>query len=211
MKSVQANVPLKVRVSGVVLAAGQSKRIGKTKQLLEFRGSTLLEQVIAHARRSLLDEIIVVLGHDASEIRRQVDLEGVQVVLNENYQQGQSSSLRVGLNHVSNRSHAVMFLLGDQPLVDECMIDTILSAYREYLKPIVIPVCAGRRGNPVIIGRELFGELMATAEGDAGARVLFERHAAVIQHVEMASSFIHVDVDTIEDYSSLMGIIKDGG
>lgn len=205
----ETNVPLTVRISGIVLAAGQSSRISGTKQLLKFRESTLLGQVIANARRSLLNEIIVVLGHDAAEIRSQVDLAGVKVVLNENYKQGQSSSLKAGLSHVSKRSHAAMFLLGDQPLVDECVINKVIRAYEESLKPIVIPVFAGRRGNPVVIGRELFGELTATAKGDAGARVLFNRHAGLIHRMEIDSRFIHVDVDTLEDYNSLMNTIKD--
>lgn len=204
MKYMETNIPLSVRISGVVLAAGQSSRIGGTKQLLAFRDSTLLGQVIANARGSLLDEIIVVLGHDAAEIQNQVDFAGVKVVLNDNYKNGQSSSLKMGLNNVSNRSHAAMFLLGDQPLVDECVINKVIRAYQESLSPIVIPVFAGRRGNPVVIGRELFGELAVAAKGDAGARVLFNHHAGVIHHVEMDSSFIHADVDTVEDYNNLV-------
>lgn len=209
MKHFETNIPLSVRISGVVLAAGQSSRIGGTKQLLAFRGSTILGRVIANARGSLLDEIIVVLGHDAIEIQNKVDFAGVKVVLNDDYKKGQSSSLKMGLNNVSNRSHAAMFLLGDQPLVDECVINKVIRAYEESLSPIVIPVFAGRRGNPVVIGRELFGELAASAKGDAGARVLFNRHADLIHHMEMDSRFIHVDVDTLEDYKSLMNTIKD--
>jgi molybdenum cofactor cytidylyltransferase len=206
----KTDAPLTVRVSGIVLAAGQSSRIGGTKQLLRFRGTTILGQVLANAGRSLLDEIIVVLGHDAPEIQRQVDLEGVKVVLNEDYQQGQSSSLKAGMNHVSNRSHAAMFLLGDQPLVDEGVINAVIRGYEKSSRPIVIPVFAGQRGNPVVIGRELFGELTAAAQGDAGARVLFNRHADVIHHVEIDSRFIHMDVDTMEDYDSLLNNSREG-
>lgn len=209
MKYTEKNIPLAVRISGVVLAAGESRRIGGTKQLLKFRESTILGQVIANARGSLLDEIIVVLGHDATEIQSRVNLAGVKVVLNDNYKQGQGSSLKVGLSHVSKRSHAAMFLLGDQPLVDECLINEVIRGYGDSLKPIVIPVFAGRRGNPVVIGRELFGELAATAKGDAGARVLFNHHADIIHHLEIDSRFIHVDVDTPEDYKSLINTIKD--
>jgi molybdenum cofactor cytidylyltransferase len=210
MKYPEKNSPLTVRISGVVLAAGESSRIGETKQLLAFRGSTILGRVIANARGSLLKEIIVVLGHDADKIQRQVDFAGVKVVLNDDYKQGQSSSLKMGLNNVSNRSRAAMFLLGDQPLVDECVINRMIRAYEESLSPIVIPVFAGRRGNPVVIGRELFGELADAAKGDAGARVLFNHHAGLINYVEMDSSFIHADVDTVEDYNNLVNNIKNG-
>lgn len=197
------------RISGIILAAGQSIRMGGTKQLLKFRGSTILGHVIENARKSLLDEIIVVLGHDASEIQCMVDFEDVTVVLNKNYQRGQGSSLKAGLEYVSNRSHGAMFLLGDQPLVDESVIDTLIRAYDESLKPIVMPVFAGRRGNPVVIGRELFGELTAGVHGDSGARVLFNRHALEIHRVELNRRCIHVDVDTMEDYLNLLAIDQD--
>ena len=209
MKFMETNIPSTVRISGVVLAAGESRRISGTKQLLKFRESTLLGQVVANAKKSLLNEIIVVLGHDAAEIQKQVDLADVKVVLNDNYKQGQSSSLKVGLSHVSKRSHAAMFLLGDQPLVDECVINEVIKGYGGSLKPIVVPMFAGRRGNPVVIGRELFGELTATAKGDAGARVLFNRHAGLIQYMEMDSCFIHVDVDSMEDYKSLINMMNE--
>lgn len=210
MKYRGKNSPLKVRISGVVLAAGESSRIGGTKQLLAFRGSTILGRVIENARESLLDEIIVVLGHDATEIRTRVDFAGVQVVLNDDYKQGQSSSLKMGLNNVSGGSRAAMFLLGDQPLVDERVINKMIRAYEESLSPIVIPVFAGRRGNPVVIGRELFGDLAIAAKDDAGARVLFNQNAGLIHYVEMDSSFIHADVDTPEDYNNLINNIKNG-
>ena len=200
---------IKARTSGIVLAAGQASRIGRTKQLLTFRHTTLLGQVIENARNSHLDEIIVVLGHDAQSIQGQIDFEGVNVVVNKDYPRGQSTSLKAGLNHISAWSAAAMFLLGDQPLVDDQVIDTLITGYEESHKPIVIPMFDGRRGNPVIIGRELFGELAATVQGDTGARVLFKRHAGEIHLVELDRRCIHVDVDTMEDYQSLLVIDQD--
>ncbi|MCE5274385.1 MAG: nucleotidyltransferase family protein [Deltaproteobacteria bacterium] len=205
------NNPMKARISGIVLAAGHASRIGMTKQLLEFRQTTLLGQVVTNARRSLLDEIIVVLGHDAAVIQRRIDFEGVRVVVNRDYLQGQSTSLKTGLSHVSSRSNAAMFLLGDQPLVDESFIDTLIRAFEESSQPLVMPVFGGRRGNPVIIGRDLFGELAAGVQGDVGARVLFKRHVDSTHEVEVDSRCIHVDVDTLEDYRNLLAMDQGHG
>lgn len=195
-------------ISGIVLAAGQASRIGTTKQLLTFRHTTLLGQVIENAANSKLDEIIVVLGHDAHNIQKRLDLSSVRVVINNDYTQGQSTSIRSGLSQVPPYCDAVMFLLGDQPLVDSQVLDTLIMAYEDSHSPIVIPMYEGRRGNPVIIGRSLFSELALTARGDAGARVLFNRHAGNIHFVEMERRCIHVDVDTMEDYRILLAIDK---
>ncbi len=193
-------------ISGVVLAAGEARRLGQTKQLLAFRGTTLVGAVLEQARRSRLDELVLVLGHDAQRIREAVDLEGLKVVVNGGYRLGQSTSLKAGLAQVSPQADAAMFLLGDQPLVDGGLIDTLIAAFETGTHPIVIPCSGGQRGNPVIIGRELFGELAETASGDAGARVLFERHASSLRFVELGSRGIHVDVDTPEDYRHLLAL-----
>ncbi|MFY9398497.1 MAG: nucleotidyltransferase family protein [Desulfomonilia bacterium] len=191
-------------VSGIVLAAGKSSRIGTTKQLLELGGVTLLGRVIAAAKSSRLDEVLVVLGHDARAIKDRVDLSDVRVVMNSDYEQGQSTSVKRGLEYVSPRAEAAMFLLADQPLVDGRVIDTLIEGFQKSRKPIVVPVYGGRRGNPVVIGRGLFAELAATAWGDAGARVLFEGHAQDIHCVHLGTDSIHADVDTLEDYRRLL-------
>ncbi len=198
------NTRMKIRVAGIVLAAGQSNRLGRTKQLLPFRDTTLLGQTIENAGKSQLDEIIVVLGHDAQSIQDHIDFKGIKVVVNENYQQGQSSSIKAGLAHISKQSEAAMFLLGDQPLVDKQVINALIKGYGESHKPIVIPMFEGMRGNPVIISGNLFGELTETIHGDAGARVLFSRHREKTHFMELGHRCIHVDVDTMEDYQSLL-------
>ena len=201
----------KARTSGVILAAGQAKRIGTTKQLLPFRESTLLGQVVNNARNSRLDEIIVVLGHDAANIQSHIDLEGINVVMNNHYQQGQSTSLLTGLSRISDQSDAAMILLGDQPLVNHDIINNLLETYEKSQKSIVIPMFEGKRGNPVIIDRNLFGELTETLHGDTGARVVFSRHRENTHFVELDSRCIHVDVDTMEDYHSLLAIDRGHG
>lgn len=192
------------RIAGIVLAAGQSSRMGRVKQLLPWQGITLLGAALEQARRSCLDELIVVLGAASDRIQDTVDLQDVQVIVNPAYAQGQSTSLQAGLAVLPDAMQAAVFLLGDQPLVSAATIDRIIKAYTETHASLVIPVHAGRRGNPVLIKRSLFPELM-TLQGDTGARVLFHGYADSICEVPVPDSGICRDIDTWEDYQLLLG------
>ncbi len=191
------------RVTGVILAAGSSKRIGEVKQLLPFRETTLLGQVIENTTGSNLDEVIVVLGHAAEQIRKTVKLEGVRVVINEAHEEGQSTSLRAALSVVSRDTDAAMFILGDQPLVGREIMNVLLEGYCHRRAVIVLPTHLGRRGNPVVIDRGLFSRIESLT-GDVGARVLFEEYAEDIEEVEVDDDSIHFDLDTWGDYEELM-------
>ncbi|GAB6143593.1 molybdenum cofactor cytidylyltransferase [Desulfocicer niacini] len=202
MSGMQAKI---IKVAGIVLAAGSSSRMGRPKQLLPFRGRTLLDQVISHALKSDLDPIVVVLGHGADTIRKQVALAGVCVVENEDYAVGQSSSLKKGLTSVEHRCDGAMFLLGDQPLVDHGVINTLIRAFQAALPPIVIPFCNGKRGNPVIIHHHIF-PLIYSLSGDAGARKLFARYQEGLLAVETGNDGILFDVDTLDDFQKLQSL-----
>ena len=191
------------RVAGVILAAGSSSRIGEVKQLLGFRQTTLLGEVIKNASRSLLDEVILVLGHGADEIRKALRFEGVRVVINEAHAQGQSTSLRAGLSDVSEDTDAVMFILGDQPLVGSEVMNALIDGYCRTRAPIVLPTHRGRRGNPVVIDRTLFARVESIT-GDVGARVLFQEYAEEIVEIDVEDDSIHFDLDTWEDYQKLL-------
>ncbi len=192
------------RVAGVILAAGSSSRIGEVKQLLGFRQTTLLGEVIKNASRSLLDEVILVLGHGADDIRKALRFEGVRVVINEEHVQGQSTSLRAGLSNVSEDTDAVMFILGDQPLVGSEVMNALIDGYCRTRAPIVLPTHMGRRGNPVVIDRTLFARVESIT-GDVGARVLFQEYAEEIVEIDVEDDSIHFDLDTWEDYEELKG------
>jgi len=192
------------RVAGVILAAGSSSRIGEVKQLLGFRQTTLLGQVVENADGCLLNEVILVLGHRADEIQKALRFEGVRVVINEEHVQGQSTSLRAGLSNVSEDTDAVMFILGDQPLVGPEVMNALIDGYCRTKASIVLPTHRGRRGNPVIIDRMLFPRVDSLT-GDVGARVLFEECAEAIAEIEVEDDSIHFDLDTWEDYEELKG------
>ncbi|MCF8107336.1 MAG: molybdenum cofactor cytidylyltransferase [Desulfohalobiaceae bacterium] len=191
-------------VAGIILAAGRSSRMGRVKQILPWQGSTILGEVLRQARLSCLNPLTVVLGHEAGRITREVDLKGARVAINPDFAKGQSSSLQAGLDQLPESVQAALFLLGDQPLVSAAVIDRLVRKYHELKSPLLIPVYQGRRGNPVLIERKLFPELMRL-QGDTGARVLFEEHADSIHEVQVSEKGILQDIDTWAQYQELFG------
>ncbi|MDJ0784944.1 MAG: nucleotidyltransferase family protein [Desulfosarcinaceae bacterium] len=193
-------------VAGVILAAGRGRRMGtfgdRPKLLLPLRGAPLIGHVVQSARASRLAPLCIVLGHHAEEIRAAVDLTGLTVAVNHDAAAGQSGSLIRGLDAVGARCAAVMFLLGDQPLIGPRLIDTLIDAHQRRDPAITLPVFAGRRGNPVIVAARLFPELRRL-RGDTGARALLKAHEGETQRVTVDDAAVRVDVDTPEDYARL--------
>lgn len=187
------------RVAGVVLAAGSATRLGGRKQLLPLAGRPLLAHVLAAARRASLDPVLVVLGAGGSEVARQVDLSGFTVVQNPAYLEGQSTSVRAAVAALPVDVDAAVFLLGDQPEVDHEVVARLVARFRDDAAPIIQPRYAEGRGNPVLIARRFFPELLELV-GDAGARPLLRRHADLVTVVEAADLHRPDDVDTPEDY-----------
>lgn len=198
------------RVYGVVLAAGSSSRLGRPKQLLPLGGRPLLAHTLAHARDSLLDGVYVVLGHEARAIERQVEPAalGARVVVNDRHGEGQSTSLHAGLAALPRDAAAAVFILGDQPLVGPDVLDALVATYRATGGPIVQPVYAGRRGNPVLFDRALWSELL-TIEGDQGARGVLRAHADLVREAPVPDIPYPADVDTPADYERLRARFED--
>ena len=194
----------KVKVKGIILAAGASRRMGVVKSLLQFGGSLLLDRVIENVAHSMLEEVVVVLGHEAETIRKKINFRGFETVINADYEEGQSSSLRTGLCSIRDEKDGAMFLLGDQPFVDEKIIDCLVRVFSEHPSDLIIPTHLGRRGNPVIVPSAFF-PMIKGITGDTGVRVLFERLKDQIREVEVADPGILLDMDTLEDYRNLMG------
>jgi molybdenum cofactor cytidylyltransferase len=177
--------------------------MGEVKSLLPFGKSLLLDLVISNARKSMLSHTIVVLGYQADRIREKIDFSEVTVVFNPDYRMGQSSSLKAGLQAVDPDTDGVMFLLGDQPLVDPNTINTLIGEWRKQPAAIIIPVCDGKRGNPVVAHRDIF-PMIRKMSGDTGLRQLFQELKESIREVEVSDPGIHMDVDTIEDHRKLL-------
>jgi molybdenum cofactor cytidylyltransferase len=187
-------------ISGVILAAGTSSRLGRPKQLLELGGKPALQHAIDLAASAGLDEVVVVLGHEAPRIRAAVRLPPFgRAVNNPNYASGQASSLRAGLEAVDAGAEAAVVLLGDQPGVDPRDIGAVLDAWRAGGGGVARAVYGGTPGHPVIIGREVF-EAFASASGNDGGRAVLAGQEVTVVEIDAPAP---LDIDTWEQYEEV--------
>lgn len=196
------------RIAAVVLAAGRSSRMGEAKQLLRLGECTVLERTLENVRRSKVDEIVLVLGFSAEMIRRQLPavlLDGIEVVVNPEFEQGMAGSLREGLGAVSPQADAALIVLADQPFARSGTMDKIVERYRDSSAEIVIPFYKGQRGNPVLLDRSVFPEVMAL-KGDMGCRAIFGSHTEGIVEVDVDDAGVLLDIDSREDYERLRSL-----
>jgi molybdenum cofactor cytidylyltransferase len=196
------NARVSARIGAVILAAGMSSRMGETKQLICLGENTLLEQVLEIVRSSRVDEIVLVLGHQAETIKKRVRIKNLKVVINESYQQGMGTSLRTGLAALSSGTNAALIVLADQPFVRAETLDRLIDQYEQSGAQIAIPIYKGFRGNPVLLGRSVFPEVMALT-GDIGCRAIFGNHVEGIVKVLVDDIGILLDLDTKEDVEKL--------
>lgn len=190
-------------VAGVILAAGMSTRMGTAKQLLIFEGKPLLLHVLEKARAAdCLTPLIIVLGHQASKIRHKIDFGADRVMIAKDYRIGQSASLKAGLSVVPESCDGVLFLLGDQPFISDDIICKVVAGFNQFGADIIIPTFGGKRGNPVLISRNLFEQLFLIT-GDIGARHLFRSYPERIMEIEVGPRSACVDIDTWEAYKAL--------
>lgn len=188
--------------AAIVLAAGMSSRMGTPKQLLRLGEKTLLERTLDNVRASRVDEILLVLGASAEEIRIRVPTEGLKVVINPEFQQGMGTSLRTGLAALNPATKAVLVVLADQPFVSTSTIDQLIECHQQLRPQIVIPTCRGFRGNPVLLDRAVFPELMDLS-GDIGCRAVFGSHTQGIYKLAVDDPGIVLDIDSSDDWQRL--------
>jgi len=190
-------------IAGLILAAGESRRMGSDKALLPYRGHTFLETIILNLREAGIDRIVVVLGHHAEEIRRVVDLAGVRVIVNNDYQQGQTSSLQAGLSALPDLSpEAVILCLVDHPAVSVEVIRKLCGQFELARPRVIIPTYRGQRGHPVLLSRALFPDLLALRT-DAGANAVIRKCHDATHFVEVEDRGILLDVDDQDTYERL--------
>ena len=187
----------------VILAAGRSTRMGRPKQLLKFRGKSMLEHAIYAALGAGIRRPVVVLGASADTILSDIQvLENCNVVNNEDFKEGQAASLRAGTLNVAGKCDAAIFMLVDQPLIDSKLVLSLLDNFNKIRPDLLYPVYENQRGNPVVISASLFPRLL-TIKGDEGARSLFNDSSLKICACEVNSQAVITDVDTWYDYISL--------
>ena len=190
------------RTAAVVLAAGTSTRMGAVKQLLPLEGRPLLQHVLDTVRDSGIDEIILVLGYAADRIKPKLELQNVRVVVNDNYRQGIGSSLKAALSAVDPRTEAALIILADQPFVRSATLEQLMIEHQQTKAQIVIPTCRGFRGNPVLLDRSVFSEIMEL-DGDIGCRAIFGHHLEGIVKLPVDDVGILLDIDRQDDLNAL--------
>ncbi len=191
-------------INAIILAAGQSKRMGKPKPLLRFGDKTFLEQIISVLKLSDVDRITVVLGAEAETIKNSVDLSETRVVVNKDYLKGQLSSLITAIEDTPEETEAVLLCLADAPFVSKEVVNKIVSKFRETNNPIIVPVFNGKRGHPTLFSKSLFNELL-NAPQDQGARYVLYSNEEKVLEVEISESGFLISIDTPDEYKSRFG------
>ena len=191
-------------IAAIVLAAGASTRMGRQKLLLPMGdGRPLVRLSVEQVLAAGVDDTVVVLGREAEAVAHALAGLPVRTVVNPRYAEGQSTSLRTGLDALPAETEAAVIALGDQPLLDPTVIRRLVRTFRASSQPIVVPVYREGRGNPVLFAATLFPELRAVT-GDRGGRELIVRDPGRVAEVTLDAA-MPADIDTPEDYDAARG------
>jgi len=191
-------------IAAVVLAAGRSTRMGANKLIADVGGKPMVRRVAEAALESAASPVLVVTGHQQADVR--VALTGLDVMFvhNPNYAQGLSTSLKAGIAAVPPGVDGILVLLGDMPQIGPGHLDQLIAAFRNSGEVVVVPVHAGKRGNPVLWPRAFFAAMLAL-DGDAGAKRLLAANAGCVGEVDLGTDAIFLDVDTAEALARVRG------
>jgi len=188
-------------IVAVVLSAGESSRMGRPKALLPIGGQTFIERIVAALKQAKLGKIIVILGHNASELQAKISQLPVEILINTDYKLGQLSSLQLAVQRLQSEidCDGMLVHLVDHPYLVPSLIEEMIRRFYDTKKPIIVPKFHGKRGHPVIFSRDLFAELL-NAPMDQGAKAVVNAHRAETLEIETEEEGIAVDIDTPELY-----------
>ncbi len=189
-------------VAGVILAAGESKRYGQAKQLLDWRGEPFVRAVAKAALEAGLSPVVVVTGANAEKIESAVSGLDLGIVYNADWRSGQGSSIKIGVSLLNPSTvGGAVFLLVDQPQVTTSVLRALVEKHAEGLYPVVVPMVIDQRANPVLFDRSTFRDLLSI-EGDVGGRAIFHKYR--VEYLPWHDDRLLLDVDTPEMYQRLI-------
>lgn len=192
-------------ISAIVMASGFSRRMKKNKLLMEFDGEIVIDRTLKTIKKSKVDEYILIYSSD--EVKDIAIENGFDTHHNSKAHLGQSESIKLGVEYASKETEGYMFFVGDQPLLDEATIDSLIDIFLDNKNSIVIPKFGDKRGNPVIFPASLGQELLRL-EGDVGGRDVIRNNKEKVIEIKVDNSYAGMDIDTPEAYDELLRIKK---
>jgi molybdenum cofactor cytidylyltransferase len=196
-------------IVAVVLSAGESSRMGRPKALLPIEGVRFIERIVTTLQSTRVEKIVVVLGHNAEEMRRKIADLPVEVVVNPDYKQGQLSSLLAAIRAIEASRDApnvegILVHLVDHPFIEAALVNLMIERFYETRKWIVVPRYRDRRGHPVLFSKMLFAEFLRTPV-EQGAKAVVHAHRQETLEVVTEDSGVTIDIDTPEEYRRHVG------
>ncbi|MDD5015431.1 MAG: nucleotidyltransferase family protein [Atribacterota bacterium] len=195
-------------IYGIILAAGEGKRMGKVKLTLPLGDKQLIEWVLQAVKLAPLDKYFLVIRPEDKEMIKTGEKWGAEIVLNSEYRSGMSSSIKKALHQISSEDLEGFFvILGDQPFINPSLLYKMLLAFTPDKKEMIVPFYKDRQGNPVFFDGYWKDELMKLS-GDVGGRVLIKAHPERIKRFKISDESILLDIDREEDYQRIKNIFK---
>jgi molybdenum cofactor cytidylyltransferase len=198
-----------VSVSAIILAAGASRRMGTQKLLLPFAGKTVIEHVVDQVKGAGVADVVAVAGADRA-VADVVRGRNVRVVVNGNPDEGMLGSVRCGVRSVSERTEAVLVVLGDQPSISAMLLRAMMAAWEASPRRILVPTFEGRRGHPLMFSLAYRDEVL-TRYDEGGLRGLLRTHAGDVLEVPADDPSVLADMDDLEDYRRELKRHAEGG
>lgn len=192
-------------LTAVILAAGESKRMGSPKALLLHHNRTFVEHLLDVTRHPKIGPQLIVLGAGAEDISKQVGLNPEQLVVNPDWQRGQLSSIKAALKSIASKpTDGVLLCLVDHPLISSAMVNELVDAFYHTKQPIVVPTFRGKRGHPVIFAAKLFDELLDAPE-ETGARAVVWNHASEVHEIATSEEGVTLNLNDPQTFLRATG------
>jgi molybdenum cofactor cytidylyltransferase len=185
----------------IVLAAGESRRMGSPKMILPYEGMTIIEKVLENVLASNVEKVVTVLGSHWEEIIKVIERFQVPHCYNSNFKDGMLSSVKCGFEFLPREFRAAMVFLGDQPMVETSVINQMINGYEESGKGILVPVFQNKRGHPLMVDKKYRDEII-NLDDPEGLKGLLLRHPVDLLEVNTENSSVLDDIDTREDYNN---------